>query len=197
MHRDEDGANVTPIVVACLREVKMTDVRFEYQREKVMNTTGTVLNIGANEDPAQLKSIAPDRVINCDLTEHDLVMDRPNEVDIIFDARDTWPFEDNSAELVVLGDILEHLYDEEIVRVFCEARRVAERACITVPKDPRFQQDGVGVDAAGGRSHCNLIDRERLITMLEYTGWFVREIQIVDYHFVPEGYFVEAVRADV
>lgn len=181
----------------------MTADRFSFQRNCVLDSDGIVLNIGANEDPAGLRALAPDRVLNCDIEEHDSYLHRPNRVDRVFDARETWPFEDDSAELVVLGDILEHLYEAEAEKVLHESRRVAKRLCITVPEDDRFMTEpdtwedytkGIQESESGYRTHCEVVHRPYLQELLDRTGWEVEEWTEVDYVFVPKGHFVTARR---
>ena len=172
----------------------MTVDRFHFQRLCTAQTEGIVLNMGANEDPANLKQIDPDRVINCDIEAHDSYLDRPNQVDVVMDARNHWPFEDDYAELVVFGDILEHFYPEEAFDALNEAHRVAQKICITVPSDGRFEADGVQETASGYRSHCFKWTESNLTRLIENTGFEIVSWQTVDYTFVPEGYFVLAER---
>jgi predicted SAM-dependent methyltransferase len=173
----------------------MTLARFSYQRQAVMQTSGKVLNVGANEDPAGLKMIDPERVVNCDIEATDsFIVGRPNSVDVIMDAREVWPFESDSAELVVFGDILEHLYPQEALRALTEAERVAEKVCITLPRDRRWMEDGVKQSDTGYRTHCIEWTPELLSEVLEDAGWKVTDWQTVDYVFVPEGFFIMAER---
>jgi hypothetical protein len=174
----------------------MTVERFSFQRSCVAQTTGIVLNVGANEDPANLKAIDPDRVINCDIEATDSYLDgRQNKVDVLFDATKDWPFPDDYAELVVLGDIIEHLYPDEALRTLREAHRVSQKVCITVPRDARWKETGVEQSETGYRTHCHEWDEEHLSMLLEESG-FTKTLdwQTVDYFFVPEGYFVLAER---
>lgn len=173
----------------------MTTERFTFQRLCVAQTEGIVLNVGANEDPANLKNIDPERIINCDIEAQDSYLDRPNKVDILFDCRRDWPFSDNYAELVVFGDIIEHLYPEEAMAAMYEANRVAEKVCITLPSDGRFEETGVEMKN-DYRSHCYKWTEERLIMLIEESGFDILTWQTVDYGFVPEGYFVLAERKD-
>jgi len=174
----------------------MTIARFAFQRRCVEAVNGVVLNVGCNEDPADLKNVDRERVINCDIERFDSYMDgRVNKVDIVFDCREPWPFHDDEAELVVFGDILEHLYPWEAIAAMKEAHRVAEKVCITVPKDDRFiSNDDVEI-RNGYRTHCYVWDEDRLSMLLDESG-FGRtfEWHTVHYDFVPEGYFVLAGR---
>lgn len=169
--------------------------RFQFQQNAVHSTVGIVLNVGCNEDPAHLKNIAPDRVINCDIEATDSHMMRPNLVDYLFDAaKERWPFEDQSAEMVVLGDILEHLLPQDCAAVLKEARRVAHRLCITVPREVRDEVfDQVPPEGNPYMFHQVEVTEEYLRWQLSEAGWEVEEWQTVDYGFVPEGYLVMAV----
>lgn len=175
----------------------MTTLRFNYQRACVEATEGIVLNVGANEDPAGLRAINPERVINTDLEATDSYLDgRPNRVDVLFDVRQTWPFDNDYAELVVFGDILEHLYPDEAAFAFHEARRVSQKLCVTVPEDDRFKTDEQGVlySDTGYRTHCFVVTEDYLENLLSQTGWKITDLQVVNYEFVPRGYFVSAER---
>lgn len=173
----------------------MTTERFGFQRLCVAQTDGIVLNVGANEDPANLKSLDPERVINCDIESQDSYLDRPNKVDVLFDAKQGWPFEDDYAELVVFGDILEHFYPEEALAAMKEANRVSQKVCITLPSDGRFEETGIEMKNEY-RSHCYKWSEKTLTMLVEEAGFEVVTWQTVDYGFVPEGYFVLAERKD-
>ena len=119
--------------------------RFDFQRGAVHNSKGFVINAGCNADPAGLKSSDPDRVINVDLHAFDDGMNRANLVDKVFDITDAKAWEENfaanSAELVVFGDVLEHMGPDQMVDCLVAAHRVAPRVCITIPEDHRIPDD--------------------------------------------------------
>lgn len=172
----------------------MTTDRFAFQRACASRVAGRVLNVGANDDPAELQRTFGHRVINCDIEPVDSYLGRPNRAEVLFDARERWPFADDSADLVILGDIIEHLYPAEAESVLGSARRVSQRVCLTVPRDDRWKRDGVE-EKNGYRTHCYEWTWEELQALLIKTGWHVVLAEKVDYFFVPEGYFVEAQRA--
>ncbi len=164
----------------------MTGLRFEYQREAAKKTKGLVINVGSYNDPANVKSIAPERILNCDIQRHD-------GVDIVFDMRDEWPFLSDSVELVILGDILEHLFYIEALEALTEARRVSQRLVITVPEDDRHEgTDIYEEDEFGARWHCYTWTEERLKKILEETKWSIEDWLEVDYNFVPRGFLIYA-----
>lgn len=177
----------------------MTLERFDFQRQCVAQalettSTGLVLNVGCNEDAGRLKLMDPQRVVNCDLFDYDSVMDRPNPVDVLFDcALDRWPFDDNSAVLVVIGDTLEHLTADEQTAALTEARRVSSRLCITVPEDHRDTNNDETADQyPKGAVHRSIVTRPSLRDLLARTGWQAIVWRNVPYGFVPLGFFVLA-----
>jgi hypothetical protein len=172
--------------------------RFDFQRGQVrkalLELDGVALNVGANEDPANIKSIDRERVVNCDLCEHDDVLDRPNRVDVLFDcARDRWPFEDQAAAVVLLGDILEHLTPGEQIVTLTEAKRVGKRLVVTVPCDERpLNNDDYADTFPRGAVHRSIVTEPKLRLVLADTGWRIVSFAQADYGFVPVGFFVVA-----
>jgi hypothetical protein len=165
----------------------MTGLRFDFQQQIVEQELSfgedLILNVGCNTDPGNLKDLSPDVVVNCDLFAHDQVLDRPNRVDVLFDAAaERWPFDDGAAGLVVLGDILEHLKQTEILFALREARRVSRRLCVTVPCDDRESNcDAVADGMPRGAVHRTIVTEELLRHLLAETGWTVTEWQEVEY----------------
>jgi hypothetical protein len=164
--------------------------RYQFMRDCVSTTTRTVLNVGCHIDGAGLRMMAPYRVINCDIQVqpgYDYI------VDSFFDVRGEWPFTDRSVELVVLADILEHLYDLEIAAALGSARRVSEKLCVTVPHDTLLQDE---IDPeAGYKAHCNTIDEEHIKRLIELTAWEITDFHVIRYAGGPvesEGYLVSA-----
>ena len=148
-------------------------LRYDFQTSCARRHPGVVLNVGCNEDPVQLRRTFGKRIINCDMEGWDEHMNRPNAVDRIFNALDTpWPFENDAAELVILGDILEHFPVEQSTHVAQEAARIAGRVCITVPEDTRI--DEAAEHEKWQRDHYNLhttvVTREILDRILAGAG---------------------------
>jgi hypothetical protein len=175
-----------------VEEADLTWLRFPWQLKCAQATTGTVLNIGCAEDPAELKETIGDRVVNVDLYD-----DRADEQ---WDVREMWPYDAGSVELVVLGDIIEHLTEYEIELAFTEARRVSEKLAITAPEDIRILQGRPHETERGhiepGGEHLTIVTDELLRRLLGKTGWHIDSIDAVDYNpVVPRGWFVEASHA--
>lgn len=169
----------------------MTSTRFTYQADRTREAEGIVINMGSDDDPAGLKGLGS--VINCAIWAQ-------NGVDVVMDCTKPWPFDDDYADLVVLGDILEHLMPDEIIFTLKEAHRVSKKVCITVPEDardldPETGQMRWGWFNEGGRSHCTVVTEELLRDALEKSKWEILDWQTVDYTFVPRGFFVYAKRA--
>jgi hypothetical protein len=171
--------------------------RFEFQRQVANKySPGTILNIGCNEDPAGLAAVPG--VVNIDAYTNNA--GRPYPVDLVFDCTiKPWPLEDASAEVAIFGDIIEHLYPEELEVTLQETFRVAKNFCATIPRDDRILQDPEyyekikGVDK--GVVHVHVYEETELRMMLGNSGFTVERFDIVDYGFVPVGYLIEARRA--
>jgi hypothetical protein len=196
--------------------------RFEFQKDRVRRALadldGPVLNVGCCDDQAcwpsnALKPLDPERVINCDISAVDELYEdpdddtkvtgtRPTAAEVLFDAaRDRWPFEDGSAALVVLGDILEHLSPQEILSTLMSARRVSRRVCITVPEDTRPTNTPERADRfRKGHVHRTIVTEPLLRRALKQAGWrIVRFTLVPDYDNSSQywgqqvmGYYVEA-----
>lgn len=173
----------------------MSTDRFIYHRAAARSALDRspkpVLQIGTNEDPAHLKAIDPERVINSDLFEHDVILDRPNLVDVTFDvARDTWPYEAQSISVVIAGDILEHLTVDEIHAALTEARRVSEQLCITVPKDTRPENNDERADEyPRGAVHRTIVTEPLIRDALDLAGWTITDFRAIGPGFWWEDYY--------
>jgi hypothetical protein len=155
------------------------------------------MNVGASTDPANLKATFGARIQNCDLLTYDPVLGRMLRCDWHFDCRTSWPFPADDAEMVVLGDILEHLREPSQLACLREAHRVAPWLCVTVPNDPRPPEaQGPRLADFPGLYHQTVVSEALLAWWLEETRFQVVEWQTVDYGFVPEGYFVLAKRQE-
>lgn len=174
----------------------MTIERFSFQRECALKYEGTILNIGCNEDPASLGTLP--NVINCDNFDHNPYNGSKYPVDKVFDCtEDTWPFKDDSVDLVIFGDIIEHMYPDELERALKEARRVARNICATIPCDERIFDEGYFEaikDQPKGSVHVFAYKEEHLRKLFKDAGFSIDRLDVVDYGFCPVGYFLEASR---
>lgn len=148
--------------------------RFDFQLAATAHAQGRVLNIGANEDPAGLRARFGTKVINCDLMAYDHGMSRPNVVDKVFDMTEfPWPFEDDYADLVLMGDVLEHMPYDVIVACMKEAHRVGREMCVTVPEDHRIDEAAATKSWQRGEynEHTTICTDDLLRRALEEAGW--------------------------
>jgi hypothetical protein len=170
----------------------MTSERFVFQRQVCAQFKGVVLDVGCNDDPAHLRGTYGERIIRIDKERIDGALGYAIDADYYFDAGlDTWPFEDDAAELVLFGDTLEHLYPPEAMHALNEARRVAPNLAVTVPNDVRVTE---GTIEKCGSYHVVQVTETYLKRLLADAGWDVVSFQSVDYTFVEEGFFVLAKR---
>lgn len=180
----------------------MTLRRWQYQEDAIRSTEGKVLNVGAANDWPNFRSRYPGKVTNTDIYrflpgEHYLYAadSEPDSSDIYFDCTVApWPVEDDDYELVIMGEILEHISNLGAITALKEARRVGNRLVITAPLDPDFLgSDDDDVVTKGG-AHISLITEDVLRLLLELSGWSIVDWQQVDYEFTPVGFFVTAER---
>lgn len=174
--------------------------RYDWQIECCHRHEGLVLNVGCNEDPAKLQARFGDRIVNCDLEAIDEHMGgRPNATDRVFNCLDfPWPCEDDEAELVIFGDILEHFTEAAMVLALEEARRVGSHVGITVPEDTRIDEPAEQEKwkAEAYNLHTTVVTREIIERAVRTAGWKITDIYSAPWHFDGiTGWCVLAVRA--
>jgi hypothetical protein len=176
----------------------MTTERFAYQHEVGDRFPGKILEVGINDDPGGNKGHFGDRLTTADRYEWDGALDYPIYADFYFDAgNDTWPFQDDEFELVMMAEVTEHLLPDEAARAYTEARRVGKNLLITVPQDPRFMDEPEEADKPGSH-HVNYCTEDYLRGLFKRTGWAVSEWHEKDYGWWAEtGFFILAERAPV
>jgi len=159
--------------------------RFLFQKKYAGKTTGIILNVGSKEDPAGLRSSFGNRVLNCDISQYDTDSGHKIDVDVLMDCRQPWPFDDNYAELIIMAEILEHLYMNEAFYALNDAKRVASKLVLTLPYDFTLPLDYKGPEVwthpSGARGHCTGWDEKTLRQVLDIIGWTVKEWITIDY----------------
>lgn len=119
--------------------------RIEFQLSR---SVGKILNIGCGDDPAKFGASATH-----------LDIDHWNLPNFVHGDCHFLPFENDSFDTAVLGDVLEHCSDPE--KAVKEAARVAHRVIITVPEELALPSVGQHVElglkmrADHYRSHYN------------------------------------------
>lgn len=154
--------------------VRTYTLRYDFQVEVCETHPGVILNVGCNEDPAQLQARFGSRIVNCDMEAWDHHMDRANIVDQVFNALEfPWPVQDSSAEVVLLGDIMEHFTREAMIEVLKECARVGDKVAITVPEDTRIDERAQHEvwDRDAYNLHTTVVTRELLTSVLHQSGW--------------------------
>ena len=155
-------------------------LRFDFFYEVCEEHPRRVLNVGSNDDggPGLREAFGP-RIVNCDIETHDSkVGGRPNYVDLAFNCMDTWPLPDDSAEIALFGDVLEHLTPTGILEALTAARRVVSKVAITVPEDTRINEAEMLArwSRAANNSHTTILTAVRIGALVEDAGWQITRL---------------------
>lgn len=82
--------------------------REEYKMLSQLSIDGAILDVGGSKNSGYHELIKGD---------HTIITGNINEdygIDVVFDAQESWPFEDSSFDSVLLVNVLEHLYRYDI-----------------------------------------------------------------------------------
>lgn len=153
------------------------------------NGLAPAINIGCNEDYGNLKAKLDST--NVDITNWDVANNRPNKADIIADARNLPEDLHGKFASAILGDILEHMTDEDAITAIKNAKKCVINdgpVIITVPHDTRpvwQQKDGAkesdfytdGVTSF----HVHTVTLDRLKAWIDKSGLQIVKIQELDY----------------
>jgi len=133
---------------------------------QIKHARGRVLNIGCDVD---YPGFGKRGGVNVDIKEKSPIMGEKTAVDIVADARCLPPSLYGEFDSVVLGDILEHMSDEDATKCLQNARRALRNGgdiIVTCPNDSRpteQQHDGeVEAYADGESSYHVAVPRERI-----------------------------------
>lgn len=172
---------------------KCASSQFAFQ---LRHAEAPALNVGCNEDVFDFKEKL--NATNLDITNWDVANARPNKADIIADARSLPASLHGKFGSVILGDILEHMTDDDAVAALWNAKQCLANGgpiVVTVPHDTRpvaDQKDGAkesdeytdGVTAF----HVHPVTRERLESWVAAAGLKIDRMQELDYtHFSGWG----------
>lgn len=158
--------------------------QFQFQSRYMQ---GRVLNVGCGDDPL---NFAGRGVINMDIAEKGPVGNVVNKPHIIHDARE--PFPVKNFDSVILGDILEHMSEEDAIKVLKNAgsaRANGGPIIITCPNDAGRPHTEQHKDSQGDETytdgvsafHDRAIELEDLNRMIEAAGLKLFIYQTIDY----------------
>jgi len=158
---------------------------------------GKILNIGCDVDPANFKAL---KATNLDVVEESPILKVKTKADIIADVRDLPESLTGKFDTVILGDILEHLVDDDIVIAIYNAKQCLKpggQIVITCPDDPRPADaqhkinDNAGYAEGVSSYHERPISKEYLEALINSAGCKVKHYQEIDYTvFKGHGYVV-------
>jgi len=147
---------------------------------------GKVLNIGCHDDSTGFKekkgAINLDRWSKCPSTDLDI------KADVIADAREPLPFSDKF-DSIILGDILEHLTEEDSIKVLQNAKEVLNdrgRIIVTVPDDKRTSAESI----TEGYNFHKPMPKELVEGLITQSNMQVVLYQPIDYTFAMGGGFL-------
>lgn len=152
---------------------------------------GRILNIGCDIDISNLKERG---AVNVDLLAESPIVRVPTRADVIADARELPESLHKRFDTVILGDILEHLSDEDAVKSIKSAKKCIENGgyvLITCPDDcrPHEAQHSGDVDAyaIGESSFHSPVPKSRLEKWVADAGLSIKHYETLDYTFA-EGH---------
>jgi hypothetical protein len=150
--------------------------------------TSRILNVGASADPAHLKKRYG--AYNIDINERCPWTGRESLIDEVADCRAMPAHLHNRFDVVVMGDILEHLPMAEITHSAAEARKCVVASgrilLVTFPFDPRppeQQGEQAGHEYAPGipAYHGELKLLPHMVPHIEAGGWNIEDISVIHY----------------
>ncbi len=106
--------------------------------------------------------------------------------DVIADAQARWPIDDDSADWIVLSDVLEHV--ARPMDVLREACRVGKRLLVVVPNWYRLERFASLLPRSTGDRHLHKMPPRRWMRMARECGWHV--VQVRGFWYVPSIAFV-------
>jgi glycosyltransferase involved in cell wall biosynthesis/predicted SAM-dependent methyltransferase len=165
---------------------------------QLKHSHGKVINIGCDIDSADLKHQR--NALNIDIVKETPILKIPTKVDVVADARDLPSRFFGKFDTAILGDILEHMNDEDIVKSLVSAKKCLKkngRIVITCPEDyrPHDVQHAVSDNSgyADGISsyHERPITREMMEALIKKAGLTTEYWERLDYTmFLGNAYVV-------
>lgn len=150
------------------------------------HASGDTLNVGCSS--GHLATDAP--VTNLDLNRVNPSMGSETVCDVQADAR-SLPYQNDSFETVILGDLLEHMSDADAIITLREAARVTrDKIIVTWPVDTRTSQEqhvGHLPDYAPGipATHTKTVEKSDMLVWCQEAGLIVTHLEEIEYPFAP------------
>lgn len=158
--------------------------QFNFQ---LKNAKGKILNVGCDIDPANLKKIG---AVNVDIVKISPILKLKTKADIIADARKLPRKLWKKFDTVILGDILEHMNNKDILSTLLSAKKCLSHSgdiVITCPNDPRPVEaqhkvtDNEGYAEGISSYHERPISIDHLSILIVQAGMKVKYYQEIDY----------------
>lgn len=162
--------------------------QFNFQHK---HARGKIANVGCNDDGFNFRDRG---AVNIDVNTEDELTKRNIPVDVIADARFTYA--ENEFDTVILGDILEHMTDDDVLNTLESAKIALKdggRIIVTVPDDFRNTQEQHIVEGLSNPDleythgvshyHTRRIPEELVRTWFEKAGLEIETFQEIDYTF--------------
>jgi glycosyltransferase involved in cell wall biosynthesis len=163
----------------------------QYHPFQLMNATGKIINLGSGPDYARLRE--KKGAFNVDLLDRDPGGAHINKVDLKADIRRMPEEHHGRYDTAVLGEILEHCYEEDGLRILREANRCLKpggKIVITCPEDyrsPEKQHENENKDkvyAEGiqyAHRHDPPLTRKELFDWMHKADFMVRHCDPLNY----------------
>lgn len=146
---------------------------------------GRILNIGCDIDISDFKSR---NAVNLDLLKESPIMKIPTKADIMADARNLPDTLYNKFDSVIIGDLLEHLRDEDAIKVLVNAKKALYNGGIiilTCPDDNRKyekQHKGeINAYAENENSFHTSLSKNRIEQWIKDANLSIQNFQLIDY----------------
>ena len=163
---------------------------------QIKHAKGKILNVGCDIDAGNLKNLG---AVNVDIVKFSPITKFQTRADIIADARNLPESLHNKFDTVILGDILEHMNDRDILKSLASAKKCLTengQIIVTCPDDLRDHSDvpetHENSDYAEGipAYHTRSITKEYMENLFNEAGLKVLVHQEIDYTFFSGNGFV-------
>jgi len=156
------------------------------------NSFGKIINIGCADDISDFKNRG---ATNIDVCKNNKYSGLDNKIDIIADARNLPQDLYKKFDCAILGDILEHMIDEDIIKSLKQAKECLvdddySHIIITVPNDFRsVKEQNINLSINDLYSdgvyayHWRSIPKELICGLINKAGLVIKRVEKIDYGF--------------